>query len=131
MVNVRTLLVFPLIAWTVASGIARANPQHVLTPSDVTAAVAEHIAAQDTDRAAIREALTRPDVRSMSKTVGVDAERLSSVVDTLSGTDLQRAAAAAREVNTQLVGGASTVTISTTTIIIALLLVILLVVALK
>ena len=49
----------------------------------------------------------------------------------MDGIDLQRAAAAAREADRTLVGGASTLTISTTTIIIALLVIILIVVAVK
>ena len=56
---------------------------------------------------------------------------MNASVATLAGSDLERAATAARQVNERLAGGASTVVISTTTIIIALLVVILLIVALK
>ena len=82
------------------------------------------------DRAAIREALGRPEVQSLANKTGIDVDRLSAAVNTMSDADAQRAADAAREVNQSLVGGASTVTISTTTIIIGLLVLILLIVAL-
>ena len=61
---------------------------------------------------------------------GIDVDRLSAAVSTMSVADAERAADAARQVNDSLVGGASSVTISTTTIIIALLVIILLIVAL-
>jgi hypothetical protein len=105
--------------------------QHVISPQQLAATVGGQIAQQDADRAAIHEALGRPEVRDAASSLSVDLDRVSSAVDTLSGADLTKAADAARQVNHQLVGGASSVVISTTTIIIILLLVILLVVALK
>ena len=86
---------------------------------------------QDADRAAIREDLARPEVRDTASKVGLDLSRTAACLDTLSGSELQRAAHAARNVNQSLIGGASNVTISTTTLIIVLLVVILLVVAVK
>jgi hypothetical protein len=61
--------------------------------------------------------------------MGVDLTRVTTAVSTLQGAELERAGAAARQVNEALVGGASTVVISTTTIIIALLVLLLLIVA--
>jgi hypothetical protein len=110
---------------------AIADQRHAVDPSVMSKAVAEHTAAQRADRAAIREALERPQVQQVAKQIGVDLGRMSAAVGTMSGADLARAAAAARHVNQALSGGASTVVISTTTIIIALLVVILLIVALK
>jgi hypothetical protein len=63
--------------------------------------------------------------------MGLDVSRATAAVDTMAATDLAQAANAARQVNHQLVGGASNVVISTTTLIIILLLVIILIVALK
>ena len=63
--------------------------------------------------------------------MNLDLARAAAVADTLSGPDLAQAARTARQVNEQLVGGASTIVISTTTIIIVLLLVILLVVLVR
>ncbi len=101
------------------------------TPAALAAAVERHVAQQSADRAEIREALGRPQVREVATRLGVDPQRLDAAVGTLAGTDLSRAAAAARDVNGALVGGASTVVLSTTTIIVILLVVILLIVALK
>jgi hypothetical protein len=91
--------------------------------------VTTQVAQQDADRAAIHEALNRPEVRDVAAKSGIDLDRVNASVDTLSGTALSQVAAAAQQVNHSLVGGASTVVISTTTIIIALLVVILIVVA--
>ena len=110
---------------------AFAADQHVVSPQQLAAAVSGQVAQQDADRAAIREALARADVRDAARSMGIDVDRVATAADTLSGPDLSKAADAARQVNHQLVGGASTVVISTTTIIIILLLVILLVVAVK
>jgi hypothetical protein len=87
------------------------------------------VASQDANRAAVREALARPEVKRVAAGVGVDANRLAAAVDTMAGPDLDQAASAARQVNQQLVGGDSSISISTTTIIIALLVIILIVVA--
>lgn len=105
--------------------------QHIVTPTDISATLADRAAGEDANRASIREALARPEVRQVATSMGADLARLDSVVATLSGVELERAASAARQVNQQLVGGASTVVISTTTLIIILLVVILLIVALK
>lgn len=113
-----------------APAFAQDGPRAV-TAGALAAAVDQHVAQQAADRAAVREALGRPQVRGVAATMGVDPKRLDAAVGTLGGADLSRAAAAARDVNRALVGGASTVTISTTTIVIGLLLVILLIVALK
>jgi hypothetical protein len=127
----RKLLVFPLAALMAISAPAFAAAQHVVPPSQVAAAVADHVAKQDADRATVREALARPEVQRVAATMGLDLARAAAAVDTMSAADLERAATAARDVNQQLVGGASTIVISTTTIIIILLLVIILIVALK
>lgn len=123
------LLALPLAVFMAISATAFAAEQHVVPPAQLAATVADHVAKQDADRAAVREALARPEVERVAATIGVDMTGATAAVATLSGTDLARAAAAARDVNRQLVGGASTVTISTTTIIIVLLLIILIVVA--
>jgi hypothetical protein len=108
-----------------------AEQQHLVAPGQLTATIADHVAQQDASRAAIREALARPEVRDVASSMHVDLARAAVAVETLTGTDLEQAANAARTVNQQLVGGASTVVISTTTIIIALLLIIILIIALK
>ena len=131
MQSVRTLLVFPLVALMMASSSAFAGQQHVVSPGQLAATVADAAAKQDTDRATVREALERPEVQAVASKLGLDLTRATAAVDTLSGADLDKAANAAQQVNEQLVGGASTVVISTTTIIIILLLVIILIIAVK
>ena len=132
MPTVRRLFVAPLALLLVVSTSAFANPQqHVVDPGQLAATIDQHLNTQDADRAAVREALTKPQVRDMAANIGLDLTKASAAVETLSGYELTRAADAARQINGQLVGGASTVVISTTTIIIALLLVILLIVVLK
>jgi hypothetical protein len=128
---VRKALVFSVAAVMAVSTTAFAAGQHVVPPAQVAATLADHVAKQDADRTAVREALARPEVQRVATTIGLDLTRATAAVDTMSGADLERAAAAARDVNTQLVGGASTIVISTTTIIIVLLLVIILIIAVK
>ena len=131
MQSVRRLLVFPLMALMLASSSAFAGQQHLVTPAQLATTVADSVAKQDANRAAVHEALARPEVQSVASSVGLDLTRATAAVDTMSGADLERAANAAQQVNQQLVGGASTVVISTTTIVIVLLLVIILIIVLK
>ena len=131
MAIVQKILVFPLVLLAAANGAALADQQHVVDPAQLAAAVSERLTREDADRAAVREALERPEVRQVATSMGVDPARIAGVADTLAGHDLEQAAATARQVNGELAGGASTVVISTTTIIIVLLIIILLIVALK
>ena len=129
--TIRQLLVFPLMLLTMAASPAIADAQQLVPPVQLTATVIDRVAHQDASRAAIREALARPEVRSVASSMHLDLARAAAAIDTMTGTDLEQAANAARTVNQQLVGGASTVVISTTTIIIILLVVILLIIAIK
>ena len=108
---------------------AYAQDQHAVAPAALAAAVDQHVANQEADRAAIHDALNRPAVRELAAKAGLDLERVSATVDTLGGADLQRAAVAAQQVNTALVGGSGNIVISTTTVIIALLVLLLIIVA--
>jgi hypothetical protein len=125
----RMSIVPVLVVLTAFPSFAAAEQRHAVAPAALAAAVSNHAAKQDADRESIRQALGRPDVIEIAAKTGVDVARLNAAVETLSGADLERAAAAARQVNDSLVGGASNVVISTTTIIIALLIVILIIVA--
>lgn len=123
----RKSLVFPLVILMAVPAAA----QHVVLPQQLAATIAEQMTRQDADRAAVREALARPEVRAVAASMKIDLDKVMTTVDTLSGAELAQAGNAARQVNQQLVGGASTVVISTTTIIIVLLLLILLIVLVK
>jgi predicted outer membrane protein len=126
--TLRLVLVGPLMVLALSTA-AFAQERHAVDPAALANSVTQHVAQQDADRAAIHEALARPEVREMAARAGVDLERVNTSVDTLSGASLERVASAANDVNQALVGGASTVVISTTTIIIALLVIILIIIA--
>ena len=125
----RTVLVALLMFTLALTPTAFAQERHAVSPSALAQAVTAQVAQQDSDRAAIHEALNRPDVRAVAAKSGLDLDRMLASVDTLGGSALSQVASAATPVNQALVGGASTVVISTTTVIIALLLIILIVVA--
>jgi hypothetical protein len=127
--TLRMSIVPVLIVLTGFPSLAVADERHAVAPSALAAAVAKHSAKQDADRASIRQALSRPEVREIAAKTGVDMARVAAAAETLTGADLEQAAEAARKVNESLIGGASNVVISTTTIIIALLVVILIIVA--
>ena len=131
MSTVRRLLVVPLVMLIATAAPSFADQRHLVDSSQLAATVGGHAAQQDADRAVVREALDRVEVKDVAAKLGVDLTRAAAAVDTMSGADLTRAADAARQVNQQIVGGASSVVISTTTIIIILLVVILLIVAIK
>lgn len=124
----RKSLVFPLV---MLMAIPAGATQHVVPPQQLAATVAAQTTQQDADRAVVREALDRPEVVAVAKSMNVDMDKVTAAAAALSGVELAQAARTARQLNQQLVGGASSVTISTTTIIIVLLLLILLVVIIK
>jgi hypothetical protein len=128
--RVQQFLVCPL-AMLVALAVPAFAGQHAVDPSSIARAVAQHSARQNADRAALHEALARPEVRQTAAKLGIDLDRMASGVDTMSGADLARAAQSARQVNETLTGGASTVVISTTTIIIGLLVLLVIILAVK
>ena len=129
--SLRTLLAGSLVLAIALSSSAYGQDRHAVDRTTLADAVSQHVDKQEAGRAAIREALGRPAVRDAASKAGIDVDRLSAGVETMAGADLERAAAAARDVNQSLVGGASNITISTTTIIIALLVIILLIVAIR
>ena len=127
--TITTLLAAPLMLILGFSTPARAQDRHAIPPSALAAAVTDHAASLDADRDTIREALKKPEVRTVAERIGIDIERAEASIDSLDPSTVARAAESARQVNDALVGGASTITISTTTIIIVLLLIILIIVA--
>jgi hypothetical protein len=110
------------------AGTAAAQDRHVVSPEALASTVAEHVKAQDTQRAAILATLFRPEVQTVAKRVGIDVEALQTGLASVDAENLGEIAARAEMVEQSLVGGASSITISTTTIIIVLLIVILILV---
>ena len=127
--TITTLLAAPLLLILGFSIPAGAQDRHAVPSSALAAAVVDHARSLDADRDTIREALKKPEVRSVAEHMGIDIESAEASIDSLGASTVARAAESAQQVNEALVGGASTVTISTTTIIIVLLLIILVVVA--
>lgn len=118
---------FTLILGLSSSAFAR--ERHAVEPAQLAQAVADRGAQQDVQRAAVRQALARPEVARAAAGVGIDLAQVAASVDTMNPDALARAADAAAKVNQSLVGGASTITISTTTVIIGLLVLIIILVA--
>jgi len=127
MMTVRKTLALPLMLLIALATPVLADGQHVVSPGALSTAVEQRVAKHDADRADVREALGRQDVRDVAARLGVNLDRVTASLDTLSGGDLARAGDAARQVNQQLVGGGS-ITVQTTTIILVLLVVLLILV---
>jgi hypothetical protein len=125
---IRSVVATLLIAVFAIAVPASAEQRHAVAPEAIAQVVAQRVAQQDTDRAAIREALSRLEVKDVAAATGIDLARVAAAVETMDAAQLAQAASHAQEVNSSLVGGASTITISTTTIIIVLLVVILILV---
>ena len=93
------------------------------------AAVQQHVATTEANRASVLRVLEHPDVKALAGRIGVDLRTAAEAVSTLDGSDLQTLTAQANQVDEALAGGQSRVVISTTVIIIALLVLILIIVA--
>ena len=55
-----------VLAFLIAAGSASAGQQHAVTPQQLAAAMREKVAVENADRAAVREALARPQVRDVA-----------------------------------------------------------------
>src|SRR5436305_729688 len=74
--HVRDSLIFTgAILLAAASGFAA--DQHVISPQQLSATVSGQVAQQDADRAAILEALARPEVRDAAKSLSIDIDRVT------------------------------------------------------
>lgn len=103
--------------------------QHVLDPDALDALVADRLADEDGQRAAVRRVLAHPEVARVAEQAGIDLTRVRDGVSMLETGELADVAARAQQVDTALSGGQSTITFSTTTVIIVLLITILIIVA--
>jgi hypothetical protein len=123
-----SILAILLVAVTL---VPRAHAQSsVASQTVLDAAVQQHVATTDADRAAVLRVLEHPDVKAVAGRVGVDLRTAADAVSMLDGEELRTLTAQASQVEEALAGGQSRVVISTTLIIIALLVLILLIVAL-
>lgn len=111
---------------TAGYGLAEETPRHVVGDVEIQAAIDQQIERDDADRQAIQAMLQGAEVGRVAAAAGLDLVQANAAVAVLSGPELVKLAAQAREVNAELVGGDSNVVLSTTAIIIILLILILL-----
>lgn len=121
------LFLTPILIWP--GDEALAQDRHVISDSELRAAVTERATAERADREAIRSLLDREEVRMVASRAGLDLRTARSGVALLDGAELQRLSEQARELNDRLAGGQSAIVISTTTLIIALLIVLIILAA--
>ncbi|MGD8868969.1 MAG: PA2779 family protein [Gemmatimonadales bacterium] len=119
MKHYRTLVLSPLL-FAICATPALGQEDHVVSTSELRAAVVEQAANSDRDRDAVLRVLARDEVRAVADQVGVDLSRAEDAVATLDGPELQRLADRSRTVEKALVGG-DAIVISTTAVIIGLL----------
>jgi hypothetical protein len=100
-----------------AAGRGFAEPAHVVTGPEIQARIDQKIQSEAADRQAIRDLLARPEVRRVAGSAGLNLQRADAAIGTLSGSELSRLAAQARQANSEI-GGRRTVTMTWTTVII-------------
>ena len=117
----------------VVTAVPRVSAQtsHAAPQSAIDAALQQHVAAADADRAAVLQLLERAEIKAVASQAGLDLRKAASAVATLNAGELAQVAAQAQQVEQALAGGQSRIVISTTLLIVALLVLILLIIALK
>ncbi|MEZ5293861.1 MAG: PA2779 family protein [Vicinamibacterales bacterium] len=123
--TLKPVAVFLLPVFLAASP-AFAQQARVVDGAALHKALADQAAADEAQRAQVREVLDRAEVRQLAASLGLDLADARSAVATLSGGQLAAAAERAGAVDVALAGGASSVTISLTTLLLVLIIVILL-----
>jgi len=106
-----------------------ANAGTVVTGADLDAAMTNRADTDAASREAILNLLGRDEVRGVAARAGMDLARVKAAVSTLSGEELQEAAAQAQLADQALAGGDEKIVIGSTVLIIVLLVVIILVAA--
>ncbi|MGE5179717.1 MAG: PA2779 family protein [Bacteroidota bacterium] len=94
-----------------------AAADHVITGEEIQSRLDQKVHSDEADRQAIRDLLSRPEVRHIAGSAGLSLERANAAVATLSGPELARLATQAREADSAIVGG-KTVTMTWTMVII-------------
>jgi hypothetical protein len=122
--NVLMTVAASLFLW---SAPALAQERHVVDPSAMGAAIAAQADTDQQNRAVVRSVLQRSQVREVADQLGLNVARAESALSTLTSAELAELAVPARQVETQLAGGANVIVISTTTLLLIIIIVILLV----
>lgn len=107
------------------SSVASAQTTHVASPAMLQNAIQTNVATIAADRAAVTRVLSTSEARIVAGRLGLDLTRAEAAVATLEGTDLAKAAASARAIETPLSGGANTIVIGTTTLLLLIIILIL------
>jgi hypothetical protein len=115
-----------LLGTMLLAGVAAAESLHAVGPADMQAAIATQVGDQAAQRAAIQSLLARPVVRQLAANSGLDLARAQAAASNLQGAELQRLAAQATVIDTQLAGGDETIVISATVLLLIIILVVLL-----
>lgn len=127
----RTYVSMLVVLLCVLTAVPRVSAQasHAAPQSAIDAALQQHVAATDADRARVQRLLERDEVKAVAGKAGIDLRKATDAVSTMSASELAQVTAQASQVEQALAGGQSRVVISTTMIIVALLVLILLIVA--
>jgi hypothetical protein len=94
-----------------------AEPDHIVTGTEIQSQIDQKIQSEASDRQAIRELLARPEVRRVAGSAGLNLKKADAAVGVLSGPELARLATQARQANSDIVGG-KTITMTWTMVII-------------
>lgn len=123
----KSLLAIPVFALAILglSTVASAQTTHVASPAMLQTAIQANVAAVAADRAVVTRVLKTSDALAVASSLGLDLTRAQATVATLEGTDLAKAAASARAIETPLSGGANTIVIGTTTLLLLIIILIL------
>ncbi len=107
------------------SSAASAQTTHIASPAALQNAIQTNAATVAADRAVVTRVLKSSDARAVASSLGLDLTRADAAVATLDGTDLAKAAASARAIETPLSGGSNTIVIGTTTLLLLIIILIL------
>ena len=107
------------------AGDPKPQPQNqVVTDDEIQARMDRAAGSEEADRQAVRDLLSRPEVRKIAGDAGLDIARADAAAGVLSGPELEKVAAQARDVNTRLSAGAMTLSWPLLILIVVLLVVI-------
>jgi hypothetical protein len=123
--QIRAFVTAVLIGALLWSPSAWAQQKHIADSAVLKHAVAARVAADDANRAAVRQLLSHPQVREVADTFGLTVQRAETAMASLSSAELAELAASARAVETELAGGQQVIVISITTLLLIIIIVLL------
>ncbi len=115
-----------LFASTLSTPSTAGEELHAAAQVEMQAAITMYTESEAAQREAIQALLTRPEVQRIAASMGLDLAKAQKAAAHLDGEELQRLAAQAAAVDTQLSGGRTVIIASTTALIILLVIILLL-----